>query len=353
MKNQGYFIARNRKSDEFFTSSSAYDRPQWKTAATATRYLDVQLAESAMKKLLNNGYYEARLVPVSEAMSFEMPDDNKEVTLPSDEERQDLEANGGDPDDLSVEPPADAEQMVSDEDMDDEDDTSDIQAQVDAKLGNKPTVDVSPEDELGDDQLLNPDDAEGGMDGDVDGDQDVDQETADLAAALDADASNGDMDQESDLPPEDELRGEPVIKEDIVGMKTIPVMQFKGDTTDQSAGKTGPMDHQDKVKVPADVKSDLRKVIADFKKQAEFSNSRDDARATFCMTVVAAMEELQELLATGTVESIKMAQIKVTSWMNPITVNLPVSVQKFIYMGGRKPTLKDLFDSKRAEKKAK
>ena len=65
------------------------------------------------------------------------------------------------------------------------------------------------------------------------------------------------------------------------------------------------------------------------------------------MTVHAAMTELYDYLEVGTVEAIKMAQIKLTSFMNPITTNIPPSVRDFIYRGGRKPSLKDLFDMKR------
>lgn len=341
MTKQGYFIARNRKADEFFTSSSAYDRPQWKAADKATAYRDIHLAESALKKLLVNGAYEARIVPVEEAISFEMPDDKKEVTLPNDQERQELDATGGDADDLSTEPPDDADQLVSDEDDPEEEMNTDIQSKVDSKLDGQG-------DDDGDDSNVDHEDQPGEN-------GEVDQDTEDLAAALDADASV--PNQEASPGKEDELRDEPVVQPTVresamaLPMTSIPVVAFKNDTTDQSAGTTGPMDNQEKIKTPAKVMSDLRAVIADFKKQAEFTNTRDDARGTFCLTVVAALEELEQLLSVGTVDSMKMAQIKFTSWMNPITVHVPVSVQKFIYMGGRKPNLKDLFDDRRAAKK--
>lgn len=106
-----------------------------------------------------------------------------------------------------------------------------------------------------------------------------------------------------------------------------------------------------KVKVPSDVKAELARVIAEFTKTAEEQNGRDDARSSFAMTCASAMQELADLIDQGTIAGIKQAQIKLTTLMNPITSNIPSVVLKFIHMGGRKPSLKDLFDDKRESKK--
>lgn len=105
----------------------------------------------------------------------------------------------------------------------------------------------------------------------------------------------------------------------------------------------------DAVKVPGEVKSKLSAAIATFKKCSDFNNGRDDAQAQFCMTCHAALEELQDLLNQGTVEAIKMAQVKMTSWMNPITTNIPPEVRDFVLRGGMKPSIKDLFDVKKGQ----
>lgn len=341
MKKDGYLIARTRKVDEFFTSSSAYDRPKWAPAATATTYRTVELAESALKKLLRAGAYEARLVTLEEAMSFEMPGEEP-ATLPSDEERAKLDAEGGSPDDLPTEAPEDdAEQMVAggdplsgenapmDADQESEAAAADIQAKVDAKLG------------------LSADGQTDELDAELDPDAEIDPE--DPMSALAGDEARRAEEDPDALP---DLLGKPGMTESTTAMKDIPVMSFRNDKTDVEPQVTPPC-KEEKITVPASTMAELRAVIADFKKQADFSDTRDDTRATFAMTVVAACEELADLLSQGTADSMKWAQIKMTSWMSPITSNIPTSVVKFVQMGGRKPSLKDLFDSKRVEKKAK
>jgi len=108
--------------------------------------------------------------------------------------------------------------------------------------------------------------------------------------------------------------------------------------------------HAEKVKVPGEVMTSLKDAIDVFTRCANFNNGRDDIEGSFCMTVVNALEELEANLDLGTVEGIKQAQIKMSSWMNPITTNIPELVRDYVYRGGRKPSLKDLFDVKKGEK---
>jgi hypothetical protein len=109
--------------------------------------------------------------------------------------------------------------------------------------------------------------------------------------------------------------------------------------------------HDEKVKVPAEVLSDLRAKIAEFDKNAEFSSTHFDATVSYLATAAEAMKTLLTYLELGTVEGVKKAQISLTSMMSPIVNHIPTSVVKFIHMGGKKPTLKNLFDTKRSEKK--
>jgi hypothetical protein len=139
-------------------------------------------------------------------------------------------------------------------------------------------------------------------------------------------------------------------------MKATPVIDYKdpankADRPDTDLTKSGAEAHEDTVKIPASIKSALKSVIAEFDKTAKFANTRDDTKAAFCMTVVEAFKELLDLLELGTVESMKLAQIHMASLMNPISSHLPPEVVKFVLMAGRKPTLKDLFDSKRDTRK--
>jgi hypothetical protein len=105
----------------------------------------------------------------------------------------------------------------------------------------------------------------------------------------------------------------------------------------------------EKVKIPGNVMAALKDSINTFKKAADYNNGRDDAQASFCMTVTNALEELHDHLSNGNVEGIKQAQIKMTSWMNPITTNIPEVVRDFVLRGGRQPSLRDLFDMKKGE----
>lgn len=104
--------------------------------------------------------------------------------------------------------------------------------------------------------------------------------------------------------------------------------------------------HDEKVKLPADVEKSLKQAIVSFKSEAEALNHKDDTRASFCFTVADAFQALLDDLKKETVEGIKQAQIRYGSWMNAITMHLPDNVKKYIYYGGRKPSLKDMFNER-------
>lgn len=430
MKQQGYLVARNRAAKEFFTSSSAYDRPQWIVAQKATAYRTIELAENALKKLLKNGAYEARIVSLQEALEFEMPDSDETAKLPSDEERAQLDQTGGTEDDLETAPPDDA-QMVAGGDplpadgepQDDEHDSdaeidSDISNDVDSKLGLDPDATQSDQEEMPDEESAgdalaqsvnpdasNPDDIVGSADSDEDlpvRESYAHMNTPELNKAhehdvMDLGKAGGEeayvkkhgreslhmakqahehltkakqvhnwgrrdgmsqseqqaqylkhTDSAKDAIEVAKYHSNKYNKDRSVHEAAIPVIKFKNSDTEAKVQPT-PAAKEETISVPANVMSELRAAITEWKKQAGLTNSRDDDRATFALTVVAAYEELADLLSTG---EYKMAQVKMTSWMSPITNHLPTSVIKFIASGGKKPSLKDLFDSKRADKKA-
>lgn len=166
-----------------------------------------------------------------------------------------------------------------------------------------------------------------------------------------------DLKESDTMPAKPPLDAKPSENKDTaLDLKKPETIKYKNpanveDGEDTSLNKSGAWEPNAKVKLPANVKSDLTAAIAAFNKTADYSNKVDDARASFAMTVAAAFQDLLNALEQETAEGIKAAQIKMTSWMNPITSHLPVSVQKFVMMGGRKATLQDLFDAKRAEQK--
>lgn len=328
MKNTGYVIAKNKGLTEFFTSSSAYDRPRWVSLEEATSYPTAELAQAASTKLYkSSGSYEARMVSVQELteargrdMAYaEQPYDDSDESgiMPDgatgDDEGMVAKQQGADP---TVDPEADDEFGLADETRpDDTEDQADIEDLVNAELGDE----SAPSEEMPDD--------EGSLD--------------DEFAEPSANDEMGDLDADAELDGPDELEPRPGVTESVKAMSVVD---------------TGPEPcvanpHEEKVKVPASIKSELKKAIAEFEKAAKFANTRNDAKATFCMTVAEAFQTLLDYLDVGTVESMKLAQIHMMSWMNPITNHLPVAVQQFVMMGGRKPSLKDLFDSKRESRK--
>lgn len=352
MKNTGYVIAKNKGLSEFFTSSSAYDRPRWVSITEATTYPTAELADLASKKLYkSSGSYEARVVPVqaiTEArtrdMSFaEQPYDDSDPAgaMPDGESGgvgDEMDAAGNDKmvakdqgSDPSIDPEADDEIGLADEEHpDDAEDVGDIEDMVDQQLGD---------DEMVDDEGMPLDDGTVGMPGEddeIDGvpSAEFDEELPDELAE-----------------PRPRSRGMTEAVDTANQVKAAPTVKYKDPSPAVDASPTVDQAHEEKIKVPANVKSELKAAIAEFEKAAKFANTRDDTKASFCMTVVAAFTELQDYLDMGTVESMKLAQIHMMSWMNPITNHLPVAVQKFVMMGGRKPSLKDLFDSKREDRK--
>ncbi len=354
MKKTGYVIAKNKGLNEFFTSSSAYDRPRWVSITEATTYPTAELADLASKKLYkSSGAYEARVVPVqnlAEArgrdMSYtEQPydDSDPEGVMPdgemgavgdemdaSGEDKMVAKDQGSDP---SIDPEADGEIGLADEEHpDDAEDVGDIEDMVDQQLGD---------DEMVDDEGMPLDDGTVGMPGEDD----------EIEGAPELGFDDEPSDEHAFDPAVARRRGMTESVDTAKQVKPTPVTKYKDTSPAIDATPTVDQAHEEKIKVPANVKSELKAAIAEFEKAAKFANTRDDAKAQFCMTVVEAFKELLEYLDLGTVESMKLAQVHMMSWMNPITNHLPVAVQKFVMMGGRKPTLKDLFDSKREDKK--
>ncbi len=339
----GYAISKNSLKKEFFTSTSAYDRAAWIPVTEATVYPTAEMAESALKKLYKYGQIQARIVPLAEMnLDFEPIDKGGDM--------------GGDM------PPMDGEELPPEDGMGGEDDAAlgDEEGSGDDEMSAGEEGEVCPDcehdpctcEDKEDDNELSPDDLDGEMSGDIDmsGD-DLDDELGgdDLDLDLDGEGSDreggdefGDEfgDAMGDL--ESELRGGPRMESAEVNIKD-PAITGKDDNAFAQANDA-------KANVPANVKSELAATIAKFKKEAEY-NKGDDARASFCLTVSGALEEIQSLLNKGTVESVKLASVKMTSMMNPITSQIPTSVVKYIQTGGTKPSLKDLFNAKREEQK--
>lgn len=333
MNKPGYLIAQNRSAKAFFTSSSSYDRPKWTIVAEARVYATAELAQQAVTKLLKNGAYEARIVSLSEAMSFDFYDKKpSDVTAPTGDQSQDSQESEGmvahDQSDICP------ECGRSSCECDPEDgESSDTEAAVDSAAGTSL-----------DSMHTEPEDVSPG------------EEMANRLSGTSGSMNRG-MRESATMPAKPPLDAQPSEnKNTVLDAKPAEKIKYKNPSTEDDKPDTdltnsGALPHDAKVKVPAEVMSDLKAAIAEFDKCADYSNGSNDDKASLALTISAAFQTLQQCLELGTVDGVKQAQVEMTSWMNVITSHLPVSVQKFIYMGGRKPTLADTFYSIRDEKK--
>lgn len=327
MNKQGYVIARNRARDTFFTASSAYDRPSWIPLAEATVYATPDLAQRAFTKLAKNGAYECRILSVTEAFEFQLPDQPAET---DDQKEIDILPDGeGGTKMVAADQTGDE---VVDDTQADETGGDDVNKLVDDKLGLDNPDDMPPEEgELG--SVMSP-------------------EGKDLAQRLPAGRRG--MSESEVMPAKPPLDAPSSENKNTVHDVAKPELIKYQDPAQNQPDKIASVDsdHEEKCKVPAEVLSDLKQCIDQYKKEGDARDTFDDTRAAFCKTVASAFDQLLQDLELGTVLGVKQAQIHMTSYMNPITANLPPSVTKFIMMGGRKPTLKNLFDDKRQARKA-
>lgn len=348
MKQTGYVIARSARRGEFFVSSSSYDRPRWVPLTEATVYHTADAADRALGKLLRNGSYESRLVDLTELTQFTMP--NGETITPGEREQEDQMPTQDVPGDTEL-PVDDDQGMVADKQQDvcpecghepctcehhagDEEEEENAQPHSSLTKGQLVTF-------KGEKYRVATDDGSGTVvvvnttnDNDVQRVSAVDllpvTESATMPAKPAADATSA-------------ATVSPKFKVDTI--------KFHNDLRNTvQEYQPGDADQASRIQTPANVMADLDKAIAEFSADAEKYNGLDDARASFCMTTAEAFKQLRADLALGTVDGVKMAQVHMTSWMSPITNNVPNSVQKFVYMGGRKPSLRDIFTDKLGKK---
>lgn len=332
----GYVIAKNALATDFFTSASAYDRPKWIPLAEATVYPTAELADSAAKKLYKNGSYSAKIVSLQE-MQLEIEPMDDEDMSPDGEMSLDGDVGMGDGD--------------GDEELDDDEDAMVAADQQDVCPECEHEPCTCPGEEPGNDEFDDLD-SEDEFDLEFDDDElddELDDEIDDeLGGELDDElGSEDELEQEAD-PRFDERRLGMASRSPVGGprMESTSIVKDPAQKIDDNTSFVS----NDTVRVPSHVIAELKAKINELEKEAEF-NKGDDARASFCLTAAGAMKEVLDLLQKGTSESVKLANVRMSSFMNPITSKIPASVIKFVYSGGAKPSLKDLFDSKRESKK--
>lgn len=356
MNKPGYIIAKNSLAKEFFTSASAYDRPEWKQMNEATIYATAELADAAVKKLLRNGAYQARLVPLSELnlsmspiapMGIHNPQAQSQGLPPADELGDEVE-----------EPGMEAGTLDGEEGSDDGMESSEHE-DVCPECEHVPcTCEHSDEDDLGDegssDEFGDEDIGDDELELDLNGGPDENEQEADprfdarRLGMAQLSPMGGPRMESATMPARPVSDAQPTPTN--TPAEKIDVLKFKDPAQVSGDENEEASPNEDKIKIPANVMSELKATIADFDKQAEFSKTSDEARSSFCMTAADAMKTIQADLEKGTVEGVKMAQVHLSSYMSPIVNHVPACVIKFIASGGAKPSLKDLFNAKREEK---
>lgn len=336
MSKTGYVIAKNKGLSAFFTSTSSYDRPKWIAVNEARVYLTAELAESAARKLYSYGAYEARVIPLQEAIELEMPDEDVAITTTSDDQDKDEM--------VAMVQGNDSEQIHQG------DETPGVEGAVDAKLGIADQADRQAIDVALDAEEDAVDQAEVGA---LDAEEDLvdDELTADASVAGGPDGAPIFRESET-MPNKPPLDAKPSDnKTTAIDLPEVPKIKYNNPSVvdDECPTKSGAWPNGATVKTPANVLKDLKDAIGEHEKSAEQSERSNSSRASFCMTVAAAFKDLQQDLEQGTAEGVKAAQIRMTGWMNPITALLPYSVQQFVYLSGRKPSLKQMFDMKKTQ----
>lgn len=102
-----------------------------------------------------------------------------------------------------------------------------------------------------------------------------------------------------------------------------------------------PSDHDEKVHVPAKLKSALRSLAAEARKDAKNLGVTDMENHWFYNNLADAFEKLAGHLDAGTKHELKMAQVFMTTLMGPMLHKIPADVVKFIAKGGEERPLKD------------
>lgn len=342
MNQIGYLIQNLLDKKTYFTSSSAYDRPTWVEASKATSYVTAELAESAKTKLIRNGIYSIRLVPLSEALPLPT-----EITPPSADipiEPGSPQSEGGD-------------EMVASQ-QDDvcpecehspctcEDDTFMPGDNIDVEQYGEPT-DVDPIDTL---DPLDPNN-----EFQQNKSSENEEEITTSRVKFDRGSVVSHKGEEYIVAHDDGTGTVSIVSKhnpsNMIRVNVNDLLPIHENSNTQLKESTETTPDDEKIKVPSELKSSLKKVANDYNTEANEQKDRDDTRASFCMTVSDAATEILGYLNTGTQGSLKQAQIRMSSMMNAITSNFPSDVVKFINSGGSKPTLKTLFDDKRNNRK--
>lgn len=393
-------IAQNSIANTFFTASSSYDRPKWLPISEATTYATAELADKALVKLLKHGAYSAKLVEAT-SMEFEFPDEgpNKdqapitktdgedEMTAGQLSDEDDMDELNMDGDEIEM---GDGYTDSDEDEFDDEDqgEFDDFEGEEDDNF-----EDLDMEE---DENALTPEEqqmSQGGRSGMSSGNGPVREafdnwRTTQGAVPLKtpkASRERGRGNQRNAKISDSEVRemrtmkkngvklstifakwpncAESTIKKILAGdarnspacdidegldMKVTKIKFNQDNRNDRDTNFSQDIEPSyAEIKVPKNVMRAIKASIDTYNDAADFNNGRDDAQASMALTIATALKTLEDCLKLGTQEGLMQAQIQLSTFMNPITTNIPDVVKDYLIKFGRQPiSLKDTFYSK-------
>ncbi len=326
--NQGFLIARTKRADTFFTSTSSYDRPQWLLINEATVYPSAEIAQQAVNKLWKNGSYSASVVPLSEEMQMDpiKPDELADEQFP--EERPEDQMQAGTIEDTPDEISLDDDEVES---LDNDDvPEDDIGERFGSDLDREHSDRFPEENEQ---SFLSP------LEQTVHKGQ---RPTPSKISKFGESAYPTSHKNQSEAKPSENK----TTAADLPKPSTVKFKQTVGTPSDVNFGTE--LDRLDNPnKTPDNIITLLKNGIKEFNTAADYNNGKDDAQASMALTIASAMEDILADLQQGTIEGLKQAQIRITTYWNGITTNFPPEVIDYLYKSGRQPmNLKNVFYDK-------
>lgn len=388
---KGYVIAQNGLANTFFTASSSYDKPSWIPLKEATIYATAELADKALVKLLKHGAYSAKLVEAT-SMEFEFPNEgpNKDEAPITKTDNGMVAGQLSDEDDIH-ELNLDGDEIeMGDGYTDDEDEDQDDEGDFDNEGDSNSEEEFDTEE---DERALSPLEQQlsQGVRGNMPTGNGPMKEAYDAYRATQGNVplkkpkSSGGKGGRTVKLSDSEVRemrtmkkngvklstifakwpncAESTIKSILAGHTrnsvacdieeglntTVNKIKFNQDNRndrDTNFSKDIELSYKE-INVPRNVMRAIKTSIDTFNKAADFNNGKDDSQASMALTIATALKTLEDCLKLGTHEGLTQAQIQFSTFMNPITTNIPDVVKDYLIKFGRQPiSLKDTFYSK-------
>ena len=407
----GYVIAQYKSASKFFTASSSYDRPSWTELNEATVYQSVELAQRAVSKLWTNGTYSASLKSLNEIMDQQIDDessihdqefddtqyDEPEMTAGTLDQDDESDINLDDDEVESIEQieseddhPEHVDEPVDDEidDIDAEENEQSFLSPIEKDLmsnkmhqfpnGNGPMKEAiipdlmhtssnafsskksratatDPHNAYRERRTVKVTDAEvremrnmfqkQGKSRDVIYAKWSNMQPSSIDKILDYEARLSPA-CDIDYKEKTKVAENNTIATDLPKPEVIKYKQQLNDPSDTNFANEIEVLHNPH-KTPSEIIKALKDGIKEFQAVADYNNGKDDSQASMAMTICSALNDILTDLQQDTHEGFKAAQIRWSTYMNPITTNFPPEVIDYLVKRGRQPmNLKTMFYDK-------